>query len=423
MAVPLLIHQTAPDNLDRWDPRWRRCQQSWRDACPSPPHRHLFWDDAGLRRSVAEAFPDLLSDYDDFGEHIQRVDFARAALLFLHGGLYADMDVEARGSPFPHLCAGMVSVVASPYTRNERHQNSMMASPPRHPFWRALVDEAVRRQREGFHTTTWQLTGPQLLDNVVDARPNDVEVLQAKIFNPSFSCGFDAECVLTRHFCTAVWTHSMSTASMFLHQGVKQGDVHLVTDALRDADCESTDYGGLTPLHHAALKGDVAMVKMLIHHRVMVDSLDKNDTTPLHFAVQTSSLPVVEALVEVRARLDVRLRDGPLAGLNVVDVARVHCELRPGRASSSVFALLQGASAEPHFSSCPPTVQKELTCLTGLGQESERIRVRQVRVSSKCQAAQTVSCWSSRQVAQWPRRRTCSRLSNGPPRVCEKIRS
>ena len=41
------------------------------------------------------------------------------------------MDVEALKSPFGHFPKGKVSIVASPYVRNEKHQNSLMASPPR----------------------------------------------------------------------------------------------------------------------------------------------------------------------------------------------------------------------------------------------------------------------------------------------------
>ena len=124
MAIPRILHQTAPDDRGRWDPRWFLCQESWRRACPAPACKHLFWDDKGLRDAVKEAFPQHLATYDAYPEHIQRVDFARAALLFLHGGLYADMDVEARSSPFPYLEDQKVSIVASPYQRNEAQRVS-----------------------------------------------------------------------------------------------------------------------------------------------------------------------------------------------------------------------------------------------------------------------------------------------------------
>ncbi|CAK0804547.1 unnamed protein product [Prorocentrum cordatum] len=79
--VPLLVHQTAPRDRGRWDPHWEPCQATWRAACPEPGHQHLLWDDGGLRALVAEAFPEHLAVYDGYERHIQRVDFARAAML------------------------------------------------------------------------------------------------------------------------------------------------------------------------------------------------------------------------------------------------------------------------------------------------------------------------------------------------------
>lgn len=345
-AVPLIVHQTAPDDRNRWDPRWEHCYDTWQDVCPRPKHRHMFWDDAGLRALVEEAFPDLLQVYDGYSEHIQRVDFARAAMLYVHGGLYTDMDVEARKSPFPYLLPGLVSIVESPYPQNERHQNSMMASPPRHPFWLALVKEAARRHMDpSTYTTTWQLTGPQLLDAVADMRPEDVHVLPACDFNPAAtSSNFNAPHVFTRHFCTSVWTHRMDTSSMRLYQASRGGNLEAASIAVEmGADLECRDYAGLTPMHHAALKGNAAMISLLVSLRCDVDALDKNDSTPLHYAVQVQSVQSVRALLECRADGERRLRGGAHGGARPVDLAHLMLCGNPNGtpAAAEVLALLR----------------------------------------------------------------------------------
>ncbi|CAE8589503.1 unnamed protein product, partial [Polarella glacialis] len=315
-SVCQVVHQTAPSDRSRWDPRWERCRQSWQKVCPSPEFVHVLWDDDGLRSLVEEAFPEYLEVYDRYEQHIQRVDFARAAMLYLHGGLYVDMDVEALGNPFPHLPSGKVSVVGSPYTQNERHQNSMMASPAGHPFWRAMADEAVRRRSTpGVYKTTWQLTGPQMLDAVVDARPQDVHVLPTGKFNPAMqSPHFTAPHVITRHFCTSVWTHTMDINGMLLYQAVQAGDYEQVEQAASaGADLECRDYAGLAPAHHAALRGDARMVRLLAVLRADLGSRDKNATTPLHYAVQVSKIEVVQALLEHRVDTQGRLLEGSAA--------------------------------------------------------------------------------------------------------------
>jgi len=349
--VPFIIHQTAPDDRRRWDPRWKRCHETWQAVCPSPKHRHRFWDDAGLRALVAEAFPEHLGVYDGYGEHIQRVDFARAAMLFLQGGLYVDMDVEVMRSPFPHFPPGVVSIVESPYRRNEKHQNSMMASPPRHPFWCALVDEAARR-REMFsqYTTTWQLTGPQLLDAVAEARIHDVFVLPAREFNPAASSpDFAAPGVFTRHLCTSVWTHSMDTSGMRLYQAARAGDKVTARQSVEEegADLQCRDYAGLTPLHHAALKGDADMIGLLISLRADVNAQDKNDTTALHFTVQAQNAVAVRTLLAARANVGARLREGSFAGATPADLARVCLEqsLQSSPSARAVLALFDTSIA------------------------------------------------------------------------------
>jgi len=324
-AVPLIVHQTAPADRRRWDPRWEPCQETWQAVCPAPEYRHILWDDPGLRSLVAEAFPEFLDTYDGYEQHIQRVDFARAAMLHIHGGLYVDMDVEVRRSPFPYLRPGMVSIVGSPYPKNERHQNSMMASPPGHPFWRSLAQEAVRRHNlPGQYRTTWQLTGPQLLDAVVDLCPQDVHVLPASEFNPAAQSPlFNSPDVLTRHFCTSVWTHSMDIHGMRLYQAVRVGDQAGVAAAVRaGADLESRDYAGLAPMHHAALRGDPSMVGLLASLKADINAEDKNDTMPLHYAVQVSCAPAVQRLLECRASTSGRLREGPAAGCTPLHLAQ-----------------------------------------------------------------------------------------------------
>jgi len=255
-------------------------------------------------------------------------------MLFLHGGLYADMDVEALDNPFPHLPAG-VSIVASPYVENEKHQNSLMASPAGHPFWRALAAEAVRRRAAPkLYRTTWQLTGSQLLDAVV---------LPADVFNPSMSSpSFHAPQVITRHLCTSVWTHDMDNLGMALYQAARASnaaEAQRAADAKADLDCR--DYAGLTPLHHAAIKGDVAMVSLLSRLRADVSAKDKNATTPLHYAVQMSHFETVKLLLHTGAAADVRLLEGPYKGATPLELAADMHRSQQSPNSGEVLGLLQ----------------------------------------------------------------------------------
>lgn len=347
-TVPRVVHQTAPRNKSRWDPRWFACQKTWIQVCPPEEFQHIFWEDPQLRELVKEVFPQCLEMYDNYEQHIQRVDFARAAMLYLHGGLYVDMDVEALSCPFPHFPPGRVSVVASPYVQNERHQNSLMASPPRHPFWLSLVREAQRRFSEPEkYKTTWQLTGPQLLDFCIEAAENAdaVHVLPAERFNPAMqSCDFTSSKIITRHFCTSVWTHDMDTNSMRLYQAVRGGDRNEVKSAVAArADLHCRDYAGLTPLHHAAIRGDPQMVELLATLRADVSASDRNATTPLHYAAQLSKLEVADLLLRRGASLEQRLLQGACAGFTPLDNAREVCRVNASPVARMVLQTLEAA--------------------------------------------------------------------------------
>ena len=52
------------------------------------------WSDEDNRALVRDVFPELLNFYDELWHNILRVDLIRYLILFEHGGIYADLDVE-----------------------------------------------------------------------------------------------------------------------------------------------------------------------------------------------------------------------------------------------------------------------------------------------------------------------------------------
>jgi mannosyltransferase OCH1-like enzyme len=109
---------------------------------------HVYWSDASCLALVADRFPSSLAIYTDYQHNIQRVDACRYFLLYQFGGVYFDTDVsfhleveapDTVPAAFLRLLPQGVGLIESPYKYNEKLQNSLMTSLPKHSFWSKFV--------------------------------------------------------------------------------------------------------------------------------------------------------------------------------------------------------------------------------------------------------------------------------------------
>ena len=71
----------------------------------------------------------------------------------------------------------------------------------------------------------------------------------------------------------------------------------------RGADVNKT---GWTPLHYAATKGHLAIMKLLLEHHAYIDAESPNKTTPLMMAAMYGTLDAVKLLIEEGADLGLK---------------------------------------------------------------------------------------------------------------------
>jgi mannosyltransferase OCH1-like enzyme len=185
--IPRIIHQTAPADPALWPPIWSVCQKTWLDLARTHGFQYRFWSDQDIDLFMKSAHPEFYPTYKAYPRHIQRVDAARYFILWDYGGIYADMDFAVLEDFYNVLPPGKVSIVESPHTGWEVHQNSLMASPAGHPFWpkvfRAMQEEAGGEGAGDVITAVVTTTGPKMLDKVI-ARGGGVHVLPKDKFNP-----------------------------------------------------------------------------------------------------------------------------------------------------------------------------------------------------------------------------------------------
>ena len=170
--IPRIIHQTwSGDAIPTQFSPWVR---SWMDQ--NPNWQYWFWTDKDIRCFIARHFADYLSLYDRYIYNINRADVMRYFVLYEHGGLYADIDMECV-KPLDDITEGHACLLteenhAHNYVVNRRYPpacviNCLMASRAKHPFFGEVIKELPVQKKKGSDGDVLTQTGPFLLDRVL----------------------------------------------------------------------------------------------------------------------------------------------------------------------------------------------------------------------------------------------------------------
>jgi mannosyltransferase OCH1-like enzyme len=139
MPIPRLIHQTW--KTDQVPAHWQASHRAWKTL---PNFEYKLWTDVDNRAFIAQRFPWFLAQFDAYPQPIQRADAVRYFILFVYGGVYADLDLVPKTPAFLRffdLVADHDGVVL-PHNQSghgvgqDNLTNCFMMSPPRHEFWR-----------------------------------------------------------------------------------------------------------------------------------------------------------------------------------------------------------------------------------------------------------------------------------------------
>ena len=137
--VPKIMHRQVPESYSDWHPIWKKYHETWL----WPNFNYRLWNDNDNIKLVEEFFPQYLEVFNKFPLNIYRIDFARNLILKKWGGVYADMDFVCY-TPFYGLLGRKKPTLVESLSSDEIVQNSMMASPPDHPFWDAVAENSIQ---------------------------------------------------------------------------------------------------------------------------------------------------------------------------------------------------------------------------------------------------------------------------------------
>eukprot|EP00933_Yihiella_yeosuensis_P064618 TRINITY_DN68061_c0_g1_i1.p1 TRINITY_DN68061_c0_g1~~TRINITY_DN68061_c0_g1_i1.p1 ORF type:complete len:496 (+),score=74.84 TRINITY_DN68061_c0_g1_i1:42-1490(+) len=172
--IPQILHQTwktdkVPSKFEEDLSSWRRLHPHW---------QFIFWNDHNGREFVLERFPEHADIFLSMSG-IKQADVLRLVALYVYGGVYADIDVEAVRSFDDLIQAAAIAhvgvilgeenavhtVLLERKLSTEFVSNAVMASSAGHPFWLEVLDEIFRTSK-ACGTDPVKCTGPRLIDRL-----------------------------------------------------------------------------------------------------------------------------------------------------------------------------------------------------------------------------------------------------------------
>eukprot|EP01065_Artemidia_motanka_P003292 TRINITY_DN11589_c0_g1_i1.p1 TRINITY_DN11589_c0_g1~~TRINITY_DN11589_c0_g1_i1.p1 ORF type:complete len:717 (+),score=135.30 TRINITY_DN11589_c0_g1_i1:163-2313(+) len=177
--VPWVLHQTwatdsVPQHLLAWTRGWLRQNPEW---------RYEFWDDARMDTLLVAHLPKYAPVLNSM-RPIHKADLGRVLMMYLYGGVYADMDMEGL-LPLSALAlaadeAGIGVLVAEENVLNAvllegkgiddlLASNFVLMSRPRHPVWLCYLHRAFAAFEQLGDCDPVSCTGPRMLDSVLRA--------------------------------------------------------------------------------------------------------------------------------------------------------------------------------------------------------------------------------------------------------------
>lgn len=190
--IPKIIHQTSPTkNLSPEEERLRR-----RVVRMMPDWKMNLWDDEDNVHIVGKFFPEYLDTFNSIGRGVVKADIARCVYLYAFGGLYIDTDYKVLkpigDEIVSHNCVLPVSRSDDQMSPDFRICNSVFASVPKYPFWKAFLDQifSFPELEKLPENLVEKVTGPEgLTQFYLDNRKfyPDIFVPPRKMFHPQIT--------------------------------------------------------------------------------------------------------------------------------------------------------------------------------------------------------------------------------------------
>lgn len=227
-TIPLVLHQMWLDKHTDTNaaPPAKFLQPKFAPSfrAHNPEFEHRFWNMAAVKQlfDLPSLEPWRWFYYNKLEQHIEKCDFARYALLYVHGGVYVDLDFTCH-QPLASLLHNRQFI----WTLDRRDHslpgfthlrpifNGFLASVPGHPIWPQLMNSIMYRYqpKQGMVLNT---TGPvalaefaQSMGLTVDQHP-ELYVNNCLILPNNALAMRDRRCQRVKPYVATAWVDGLS---------------------------------------------------------------------------------------------------------------------------------------------------------------------------------------------------------------------
>lgn len=175
--IPCVIHQTAKTHTLKG--RDARLAETWKSKNPHCGYK--LWNDTEIAELARTKSPDVIWPIWEGLAGVERADVFRYLVLDVHGGYYADVDVECRAAIKDYQVPKDVSMLVGyefghrfpewqrkeiKFARTEQFEQWFIASAPKNPVLERTL-EMIRQRFAWKITSTLDLTGPGVFSDAV----------------------------------------------------------------------------------------------------------------------------------------------------------------------------------------------------------------------------------------------------------------
>lgn len=230
-TIPKIIHQiwwqgehNIPIDYPNYSHTWKKY---------NPDFEYILWDQNKIENLINTHFPEFLKKHQSFPELMQKIDSAKSMILYLYGGIYADIDSECAKNindliidkeiVLAKVDMNILSRMYIYKTTNEIIQAGFMATTKNHPFWKycisLMLKEDINKGMFEIHEQ-WihRITGPGMYTRAYNTFPQreNFTILSQNLIDPIQPCDYDQfNCGITD--CKKKYPHAYA----FHHYGSK----------------------------------------------------------------------------------------------------------------------------------------------------------------------------------------------------------